>query len=389
LNILLISSYSFSEPFHGGQVRVSNIANFYKKIGCKVQSIGILSSDDYLLEKGFISRPSIKELSKVIENYSNFEDYIVGYIAARQKKYFDLLFSKILFKPDIIQLEHPWFIDFALKIKSKFFNNSKIVYSSHNNEYHLKKKLIDSFLSDALRSIRSIEIKALSKADYVISVSENNKKYNDKFSTSPSIIIQNGTNEINFKKKDIPKAFLKLTGKYALFFGSSYKPNLDGFFYYLTDYFGSIPPDKYLVIAGDIYYEILKDERFKKLQFIHNKTIILGRVNRNILNFLIKSSHSILLPLHTGDGTSLKTAEAIYSKKYIIGTPVSLRGFESFNKSSQILLSRSPVDFKKNLLESFRLKPIKLSEKEIIIRNNLLWKNCLKPLSKKIIYEKK
>lgn len=389
MNILLISSYSFTEPFHGGQVRASNIANFYKKMGCQVQCIGILSSDDYLLEKGFISRPSIKELSKVIKNYSNFEDYIVGYIAVNYKKYFDLLFSKILFKPDIIQLEHPWFIDFALKIKSKYFKNAKIIYSSHNNEYDLKKKLVNSSLSGALRSIRAIEIKALSKADHVISVSENNKRYNDNFSTSPSIIIQNGTNEIKFKREDIPKAFLKIDKKYALFYASSYKPNVDGFFYYLTDYFGSIPPDKYLVIAGDVSYEILKDERFKKLQFIHNKTVILGRVNRNILNFLIKSSHSILLPLQIGEGTSLKTAEAIYSKKYIIATPVSMRGFESFNKSSQILLSTSPAEFKRNLLESFRLRPNKFSKNEIIKRNNLLWKNCLMPLAKNINYEKK
>ena len=381
MKLLILSSYSFSIPFNGGQVRALNLKKFYEANGAKVCTSGILSSDDFFVEDGYLKKPKKSELCKIGIPYEGFEDYIVGYLASNNMKFFKKLFNKISINPDFIQVEHPWFFDFAVKIKKNFFFNAKIIYSSHNNEYKLKKKLFfNKNQQSILHDIQLLELRAIRKSDYVISVSKENKRFNDKHSKLPSILVENGADEIRYPEFIDPKFKKIIPAKFALFYASSYNPNIEGFFHFFTEHFGSIPPNCYLVLAGEISYEILKDRRLKKLSYLLDKTIFLGRISRYELNYVIEKSHCILLPILVGEGSSLKTAEAILSCKYVITSSVSMRGYESYKNSKGIFVTDSPIFFKKTLFEVLMKKSLKLAKRDINERNKLLWTNTLQEL---------
>ncbi|MDZ3828738.1 glycosyltransferase family protein [Pseudomonas monsensis] len=56
-------------------------------------------------------------------------------------------------------------------------------------------------------------------------------------------------------------------------------------------------------------------------------------------------AHAFLLPIPHGGGSNIKTAEAIYSGKYVIGTESAFRGFEQHLNLPEISVARTPDEF--------------------------------------------
>lgn len=382
MNILILSPYPEDNPLNGGQSRVSKLKEFYVEQNCNVCVIGISASRDYKLVKNFVAIPDEEIFKKFSKKFTDITDYLVGELSVSNKDLQKKLFEKITFVPDIIQCEHPWFFKFSQYIKKVYFKNAKLIYSSHNNEYALKASLLGSKIDKKiLKEIQKVEINAIRNADFVISVSEDNKNFIKQFNKKNILLAPNGSSILAQDRKTSI-----LSKKYCLFFGSEYEPNIEGFFDIFHGTFGSLSSDQDLLIAGNVSYVIATDKRFTMNLNLANRTKILGRLSRSRLNSLILNAHCIIIPIKKGDGTSLKTAEALVSENYVISTDEGMRGFKQFcGKKSGVYIANDAINFKKNIYEVMKMSRLKLSLSERKKRKKLYWENSLSPLKKVLI----
>lgn len=168
--------------------------------------------------------------------------------------------------------------------------------------------------------------------------------------------------------------------RFALYCGSAHPPNAEGFFAMLGGGFGSLTPDQCLVIAGGVSYAIGSDERVHQSANLAPRVVLGGHVSDGCLAGLLNAAHCVILPLTQGGGTNLKTAEALWSGKFIIATTVAMRGFEQFKNSPGVLIADTARDFKNALRYAMNAKAIELGHEDRNARRVVLWEECLKGL---------
>ena len=89
-------------------------------------------------------------------------------------------------------------------------------------------------------------------------------------------------------------------------------------------------------------------------------------------------AHAYLLPIQHGGGSNIKTAEALYSGKYVIGSEAAFRGFQSFTQLPEVTVARSPTQFQqamRSVLQRDSLNPVPVAPGDM--RHTLRWDQCL------------
>lgn len=167
---------------------------------------------------------------------------------------------------------------------------------------------------------------------------------------------------------------------YALYCASAHPPNMTGFFDIFGGGFGSLKPDEKLIVAGGAGWAIAGDVRIHQSPKLAEKVVVAGLVSQSCLDGLLDGAHCIVLPLTQGGGTNLKTAEALWSGKYIVATTVAMRGFEDFIDDSAVFVADDPSEFKRNLRHVMGLEPLQLTPADCDKRKRVLWNECLKAL---------
>lgn len=386
-SILVLCTYPIANPTHGGQLRVRNIVDKYKSCGIQVEVAGVLGSSQYPAEVGFVACPSVNELAKVIQNPFLMEDYAIGKLFATADGYYGELVKQIKYSPDIIEVEHPWLFEFALRYKREYAPQANIIYSSHNVEFQLKFQILSMYLDQNASKIGSelvkeVELYATIHADAVICVSDKDSNWLRARTTKDVVIAPNGVSPWVADNNSHEEAVRISQGhKYALYCASAHPPNMAGFFEMLGGGFGSMNPDQKLVIAGDAGWSIAGDQRVHQSAKLAEKVIVAGRVDKSTLAGLLDSSHCIILPLTHGGGTNLKTAEALWSGKHIVATSLAMRGFESFIGQNGVRVADTSVSFKRAIREVMNSPPLELSSAEFESRLIVTWEHSLKSLS--------
>lgn len=118
-------------------------------------------------------------------------------------------------------------------------------------------------------------------------------------------------------------------GPFALFVGSAHPPNISGFFDVLGDSLGFLAPDRSAHLrrwqrrpAPPPIHPAF--QRWKPLN--ESRIQILGMLDDADLAAVKSLAHLFILPISEGGGSNIKTAEALYSGKYVLGTPTSSAG---------------------------------------------------------------
>jgi glycosyltransferase involved in cell wall biosynthesis len=168
---------------------------------------------------------------------------------------------------------------------------------------------------------------------------------------------------------------------YALYCASAHPPNMTGFFNMFSGGFGSLKPDEKLVVAGGAGPAIAGDVRVHQSAKLAERVVVAGLVSQSCLEGLLDGANCIVLPLTQGGGTNLKTAEALWSGKYVVATTVAMRGFERFVGAHGVFIADDPIAFKRTLRQVMGLPPLTLSPVDVEARRTVLWDCCLKPLS--------
>lgn len=387
MKILLLTTYPISTPIHGGQLRVRNIADLYESLGYDVYVRGVLGSNNYKSENGFVPFPSHDDLNEAWENPFLMEDYALGLLYAERDKYFQQLARVIDVNPDVVQVEHPWLFGFAIRYIKENGLKAKVIYSSHNIESQLKCKILTNHFGNtqaqkAAKAIESIEKFALANAHKVICVSQNDFDWSKQFTSAPIILAPNGVKEWVSTKEGLRQANqFSDELDYCLYCASAHPPNMTGFFDIFGKGFGSLPPDQHLIVAGGAGEALIEDPRFERSAHLPSRVKIAGIVSQELLNGLLDRAHCIVLPLTQGGGTNLKTAEALISGKYVIATTVAMRGFEKFLKEPGVFVCDKPEVFKRKLREVMQMPPLELSSDAIALRKSVSWQYCLSSLS--------
>ncbi len=385
---LLLSTYPIVRPKHGGQVRLFNIAREYERKGWCVYSISVYEpagfKDSEVQEKD-IKFPEDSEFRKYNGEKINFiNDFLSGkYAESDNGGYLEIL-KKLPNKIDVIHVEQPWLWPLAQKIKKeKKHNKVVIVYGSQNIEYKLiesifrRNSIVDKF--GIVDAIRKLEERAVREADLVLAVTKEDLKEFESYGEGIKIIAKNGianwiTDNAHLEKW---KGILP-SNPWILYVSSAHFPNYIDFKEYMGEALGCIPPGSKLVIAGGVgqhIYNMLQNGRWRDLNL--SRLQILGIVSEEDLSAIKDLASAFILPIKNGSGSNIKTAEAIYSGKTVVGTAFSFRGFEEYANLNEIHVCNDATQFKNAIIETFKTFNETNVEKGSGIRRNLEWGNCL------------
>ena len=386
MKILILCTYPIEDPIHGGQLRVRNIVDAYRSAGHEVQVAGVLGSEQYPKEEGFVDYPGHEMLASVYPEPFLMEDYAIGKLMAGDTAWFEKLSDKIKIKPDLIEVVQPWLSLFCARYIREKNINPIIIYSSQNVEYTLKEKIVNSYLGEvrgakARDEVLSCELAAIDMADAMIGVSKDDVAWLRQITNKPIQLFPNGVKPWHASTQGLRSAKDIIQNKhYALYCASAHPPNVTGFFELFGGGFGSLNPDQSLVIAGAVGYSIAKDQRLHQSAKLAERTVIAGKVSQPCLEGLLEIAHTIVLPITQGGGTNLKTAEALWSGKYVIATMVAMRGFEEFIGDPGVFVANSSSEFKRTLRHVIAMDPLQLSDADRDKRKRVLWADCLKDL---------
>src|SRR6185503_21305679 len=90
-----------------------------------------------------------------------------------------------------------------------------------------------------------------------------------------------------------------------------------------------LAPDERVVVAGGIADVLLHAPAYRLWERINaSRLMLVGQQSEQDLAALIALASCIVLPITIGGGSNIKTAEAIFSGKPVVGTTLSLRGYE-------------------------------------------------------------
>lgn len=386
IKILILCTYPIKAPRHGGQLRVRNIVDAYLSQGYHVEVAGVLGSEHYESEDGFLPFPKASTLINQIAKPFLMEDYAIARTFADETIHYQKLAATIRSKPDVIHIEQPWLFGFAQRYVSAHQLATKLIYGSQNIEWRLKQEIASSYLdTDTAKHyadlVSTMEMNAIAGADTIACVSESDAQWIKGRTSKPVVLAPNGVKAWHTTTAgDKEASNISQHHRYALYCASAHPPNVTGFFDTFSGGFGSLKPDEKLVVAGGAGWAIAEDLRVHKSAKLAEKVVVAGMVSQPCLEGLLDGAHCIVLPLTQGGGTNLKTAEALWAGKHIVATSIAMRGFERFINSRGVHLADDSVAFKRALRTAMDSEPVKLSTEEIDSRRSVLWDSCLDPL---------
>jgi glycosyltransferase involved in cell wall biosynthesis len=395
MKLLTLSTFPCDKPRHGGQHRVHNIAKHYASLGLEVVSAGVLGSRDYDKHPNFAEYPDQSDFLKVISAPAFMDDWAIGKIFASSDSHFESLVARIPLVPDVIHVEQPWLFEFALRYR-KFVGRKtiKLIYGSQNVEHRLKRSILSHYLSEAdaergVEQVHACEMVAIRNADAICCVSQEDLSWTKQLTTATCVLAPNGVGRRELSPIGLDQANV-LTGhkKFAFYCASAHPPNIVGFFDLFSAGLGSIAPDQLLVVAGGVGQHLASHQLADRAPGLRAKMKVVGEVDEPTLQGLIDTAHAIVLPITQGEGTNLKTAEALWAGKYVVATEKAMRGFEQFSGSTGVSMQNAPIDFLQALQRAMRAPTLSVSESEMRHRSSVLWEHSLHALSDLVVLEK-
>lgn len=386
--VLLLSTYPFVEPRHGGQVRLAGIAEAFTEAGWQVDSMAIYEPEGYGSQRlggRDIAFPCDSPYRKFYgRDVPLINDLLSGPYAAADDGGFRAVLQKLPQRLDAIHIEQPWLWPLGQKIKQlPQFKNACLIYGSQNIEAPLKRDILTSYkiaaAEDVVAEIDALERRAACEADISVAVTQSDLDTLIAWGANRPVLAANGIAAWQARpetreswRERLPKS------PWMLYVASAHPPNFTGFTDCVGRSLGCFAPDSRLVVAGSVCEHL-----FRHLAATRWHSLNLSRLQ--LLNILsdddlaaVKTlAHAFLLPIPHGGGSNIKTAEALYSGAYVLGTEAAFRGFEGFMDLPEVTVARSPADFQAGIRTLLARPAAAPSEAARARREALRWDRCL------------
>lgn len=390
MRILVISQYPIHPAIHGGQKRVSAIVDAYKA-SHNVRHAAVFWRGSYPVfnnndDSVHIEITDIRLLSD-IRLHPERSDLLLarGLTSQRSKAYTELRSMVKVFDPQLIHIEQPYLVACIKKMLLRMNVTPVIVHGSQNVEYQLKANIYGHSdlsardLKYLLDNTDQVEKSATMSADINLSVSRMDMRIlRGKTNSSPWFIVRNGTEYNGVYDTSTEKDVASI-----LFVGSAHPPNYIGIESMLYDTSYLNKGDHISLVGGVGDYFLSK---YNKTDIFWVGKRIIGQVSNEDLQAYIKEADVIILPITTGGGSNLKTAEALCAHKKVVATDFAFRGFEKYKSFPNIYIANSPNEFRKSILaaRAAAFKPYTRREEQLI--KHLSWKYTLRTLRVVILY---
>lgn len=387
MKILSLGTYPIAAPVHGGQRRVSNLGRYYRtnRKSFRYASVympgvyggSTVTPDDiaYASPGGMFSEiPFIDDLGS-------------GVFAAQNETPLNH-FRRIVeeYEPDVIQLDQPFMWPVVDKLRrTGDLNGVPMVYSSQNHEAPLKRSILENAgiaagnVKWAVSAVEAVEREVVDAADLIVAVSQVEAEYYRSLGPRASVLtIRNGTDRPGRSRS--PREGEELPfGEYLAFVGSAYPPNVAGFTnLVLGESLYGLPPKKLLAVCGGAADGIFASHEYLPHASSYGDRVhFFPRPSDEELHWIQERSKGTILPISSGGGSNLKTAEALCGGKWVIATPVALRSFEDFENEKGVLVARTPKQFRDAMLDVIYGPPLELSQEQLQKRHALYWDNLL------------
>ena len=385
LSILILSTYPFCNPQHGGQVRLANIAKYYRVAGYTVHSIALHDNEKFASSSDICFPIDVKWRQFQGRTIPMISDLLTSKYAISESGGFPLVKAKLPETIDLIHVEQPWLWPLARKIQSMFESRRIVlVYGSQNIEAPLKRELLNKYgvndTDDLINAIDALDHQAAREADLCLAVTQSDLDTLKLFGAKRVIHSPNGIEPKQANKANIGR-WKEILPKlpWPLYVASAHPPNFQDFIKCFGDSLACLPPGSKLVIVGNVCHHIQNEFSLTEhSQFNLSKLQLLHTLSEADLEAVKSLTRTFVLPILSGGGSSLKTAEAIYSGKYVIGSTVAFRGFEHMLDLPEVIIANEPGEFQ-NALQDILTRPDPSKNNYTNpIRETLRWEYCLK-----------
>lgn len=326
--VAIFSTYAPSEGF-GGPARTYHQRLVLEAAGFRVVHVVIESSPSRGVTRShdlaeLVERPFREPIDHI------YNDLDLGRRAARDQR----LLRRIRVHLEqqqtaAIILEQPFLVDVVSKVADAL--GVPVVYSCQNIEYRLRSDLERfQFLRDrpTTRSddVRSIEQAATRLAAEVTTICPTDQQAMlDEFGCE-SIIVPNGT---SVSGMHVGGAIRHLEPVDFAFAGSSYWPNVEGFAKIASPSLAFLPPTTRIHVIGSVCHDLLGVPSIARRHSANASRIVLrGFLPMEDLLDTMAVSRSVLVPVFVGEGSNLKSADALAAGVPVIMTRRATRGYE-------------------------------------------------------------
>jgi len=400
MRIVQLTTYPLKAPRHGGQLRCAAIRERYRATGFEVATIAAMREDAYRTEReaGDLVLPT--QAAAWRDGLERFSDLHCGdCLVADEPAY--LRFAKALDRlhPQAIQLEQPWLYPALRRWLDERAGATppRLIYSSQNIEWKLKRDEMPPDVTDAaaylgeIRRVEALERAVVRAADLVVActdeeLAELRAMADDGNAQRRFVVARNAIAPFSATPAQIDAVKRKHgLDRYPLFVGSAHPPNADGFWNMLAPSLAFLRPGERIVVAGGVGHILRQHRLYAAWSGINEPRLaVVGEVERTELDALLLGAAVILLPITTGGGSNLKTAEAIYSGRPALATPHALRGYGDAARWPTITVADA-ADAYRRTLRSMLDAPIDSVAPLQSTRDEVTWDRTLRPLADSIL----
>lgn len=359
MKILQLTNYPTSKPQHGGQLRARHIADELRGAGHDVKSVAVYVENFY--EPDSEDDIAFTEQSSFWSYDLQFlSDYLSGLHAANNEHAFGAL-SKVSaeHRPDVIIGEQPWLLAAAKKLADNQ-PGVRLVYSSHNVESRLKRSVLEQTQigqrerERLVAEIELLERNAVEIADLVIACTDADAAYYRR--NAPRcreiVVAGNGVEPFTCKPGRVEAWRRFLDSPFPVFVSSAHPPNASSFWHMLAPGLTFLRPEERVLIVGGVSDLIMQMKGFDEFGMVNRDRMeVMGRMEKGELQALVRAAQVVMLPIVDGEGSNLKTAEALESGSAIVGTSKAFRGFEQAKGLTHVHIADDPLAFRRKVRE--------------------------------------
>lgn len=385
--VLILSTYPLVEPKHGGEVRLLNIKRAYESAGWRVASLAIYPEEAYQKSStgpDDIAFPANSPYRLFNGRHVPFvTDITSGVFASSVDGALPQILASIPSQIDVIHVEQPWLWPLAKVLrKREQYSSSFLVYGSQNIEAPLKRGIFNDWnvlqSEDAVDAVDQLERQAAREADLTVAVTQEEVEVLTSWGIPDVKLLPNGIEPWQADDEAIAEWRQKLPKHpWLLYVASAHPPNFVGFAKVFGGSLGCFPPTSKLVVAGGVtehIYRVMNNQKWSILNL--SRMQLLFTLPDRDLAAVKTLAHGIVLPIPFGGGSNIKTAEALYSGAYVVGTPSAFRGFESFVDLPEVLVGENPKEFQRavrDVLTRPRALPLREGSQQLERRQSLRW----------------
>jgi glycosyltransferase involved in cell wall biosynthesis len=284
--------------------------------------------------------------------------------------------------PDALQLEHPFMWPLAKRLRESAGVRLPVIYSSHNVEAPLKQSILASAGVSADQGRRAYDVIERMEAELcrdaalIVCVSAADRDHYRRYDPSAVAVVPNGV--------DRPPAAPQAGGavratfgdrRFLFMVGSDYLPNIEGFCEYVArDGMFFCPPVRSVAVCGGVAAGVRTHPEFRRFLPANSaRTEFYPVIDDDALWAVKDACHAVMLPILTGGGSNLKAAEALALGKWVVATPMALRGFEAFMDAEGVIVASDRHAFRHALARTLHKPPLRISDAARKTRDTLYW----------------